>query len=80
MRPSRVSTGALLALAWGAAILYTVALSALSSRLSAATLLTQPAMVKNVVLLLLWGAATPAILWSAGRLPLERTRWARATE
>ena len=32
-------------------------------------------MLEQIVFLLLWGFATPAIIWSAERLPIERTLW-----
>src|SRR5262249_30829298 len=31
--------------------------------------------LEQVILLLLWGMATPAIIWSADTLPIDRTRW-----
>ena len=34
-------------------------------------------LVEQVVLLLLWAVATPAIVWSANHLPIERGRWWR---
>jgi two-component sensor histidine kinase len=58
---------------WAAAIVYTVAISALAARIPGIGL--GAPIVEQIILLLLWGAATPAILWSAERLPLDRRRW-----
>jgi hypothetical protein len=58
-----------IAVLWIAAIVYVVVLSAATGQGRSAVV------VEQVVLLVLWGEATPAILWSAERLPVERARW-----
>src|SRR5688500_11629197 len=65
----RVAAGWVIAALWIAAIVYVVALSAIT-RVGLGALVVQ-----QVALLLLWGIATPAIIWSAERLPIERARW-----
>ena len=61
---------------WIAAIVYTVAVMPFAARTSGRTLAAGP-IVEQIILLLLWGAATPAILLSAERLPLDRRHWLR---
>src|SRR5688500_12176330 len=61
---------------WIAAIVYTVAVMPLAARTSGRAIAPGP-IVEQIILLLLWGAATPAILLSAERLPLDRPRWLR---
>jgi len=65
----RKAAGWVIAALWIAAIAYVVVLSAATGQARSAVV------VEQVVLLVLWGAATPAILWSAERLPVERARW-----
>jgi two-component system, LytTR family, sensor kinase len=61
-----------LVLLWGAAVCYTLVVTAISARLVGAALPGPPWIVEQIVLLLFWAAATPAILWSARRFPLDR--------
>lgn len=60
-----------LVLAWGAAIGYVLLVTALGARLGAGAPPAQQ-LVEQVVLLVLWAAGTPGILWSAQRFPLDR--------
>jgi hypothetical protein len=62
-----------LVLVWGAAIGYVLLVRALGARLGAGAP-PAPQLVEQVVLLVLWAAGTPAILWSARRFPLDRGR------
>ena len=62
---------------WVAAIVYTIVISPLVAGASGQSISIAGPVVEQIVLLLLWGAATPAILWSAERLPLDRRRWLR---
>jgi two-component sensor histidine kinase len=61
-----------LMLIWGAAVCYTLVVTALSARLVGAAMPGAPWIVEQIVLLLFWATATPAILWSARRFPLDR--------
>jgi len=65
----RVAAGWVIVALWIAAIVYVVALSAVTRDGLGASV------VQQVALLLIWGIATPAIIWSAERLPIERARW-----
>jgi hypothetical protein len=59
---------------WLAAIVYVVALSWLLVR-DQTRVVIRGSVVEQIIFLLLWGAATPAIMWSAGRLPIDRRHW-----
>ena len=74
----RAAAGRVIAALWIAAIVYVVALSALvASGTGSARSAFGPAVIQQIVLLLIWGIATPAIIWSAERIPIERPRWVR---
>jgi sensor histidine kinase YesM len=60
---------------WLAAILYVVVLSLILVRASGDRVAVRAPVLEQIVFLLLWGVATPAIIWSAERLPIDRTRW-----
>ena len=62
---------------WMAAIVYTIAVAPLAARNGTTGRPLGGPVIEQIILLLLWGAATPAILWSAERLPLDRRRWLR---
>ena len=62
---------------WVAAIVYTIAVSPLVARSSGQRASIGAPVVEQIILLLFWGAATPAVLWSAERLPLDRRHWLR---
>jgi sensor histidine kinase YesM len=57
---------------WGAAVCYTLVVTALNARLLGVAAPEAPWMVEQIVLLLFWATATPAIIWSARRFPLDR--------
>ena len=60
---------------WLAAILYVVILSLIVVRAPGDRVALRAPVLEQIVFLLLWGAATPAIIWSAVRLPIDRTGW-----
>ena len=62
----------MIAALWVAAIGYVILLSALLARGDTGRIVFRGPLVEQVVLLLLWAMATPAIVWSANRLPIER--------
>ncbi len=66
-----------LVVVWGAAICYLLLVTALGARLTGAGAAPAPQLVEQVVLLVLWAAGTPAILWSARRFPLDPGRRVR---
>ena len=68
----RKAAGWVIAGLWVAAIVYVLVLY-----LAAGQAGLGGVVIEQVVLLVLWGAATPAILWSAERLPIERAHWVR---
>ena len=69
--------GRVIALLWFAAIVYVVTLSLIVSHGPSDRTAFRAPMLEQIVLLLVWGFATPAIIWSAERLPIERTVWHR---
>ena len=71
----RAAAGRVSVALWLAAIVYAIALSFLLFRCSGGRFEFRTAVVEQVVFLLLWGIATPAIIWSADRLPIDRARW-----
>ena len=71
----RAAAGRVIVALWLAAIVYAVVLSFVLFRSSGGRFEFRTAVVEQVVFLLLWGIATPAIIWSADRLPIDRTRW-----
>jgi sensor histidine kinase YesM len=71
----RATAGRVIVALWLAAIVYVVALSLIIVRASGDHAALGAQMLEQIVFLVLWGAATPAIIWSAERLPIERTRW-----
>ena len=71
----RAAAGRVIVALWLAAIVYAVALSFLLFRSSGGRFELRATVVEQVVFLLVWGIATPAIIWSADRLPIDRTRW-----
>jgi len=71
----RATAGRVIVALWLAAILYVVVLSLVVVRAPADRVALGAPVLEQIVLLLLWGAATPAIIWSAERLPIERKRW-----
>ena len=74
----RVVAGRVIAALWVAAIVYVVALSSLVARVVRGRGQGfAPRSFEQIVFLLIWGVATPAIIWSAERLPIERNRWLR---
>ena len=76
MFPSyRATAGRVIVALWLAAILYVVVLSLLVVRAPGDGVALRAPVLEQIVFLLLWGVATPAIIWSAERLPIERTRW-----
>jgi hypothetical protein len=58
---------------WVAAIIYVLVLQAIGGPRFARS----SAVLEQVVFLLLWGAATPAIIWSAERFPIDSRTWVR---
>jgi len=60
---------------WLAAILYVIALSLIVVRAPGDRVALRAPVFEQIVFLLLWGVATPAIIWSAERLPIERKLW-----
>lgn len=62
---------------WVGAIAYVVLLSALIARGNGSQIRLRDPLAEQIVLLLLWAIATPAIVWSANRLPIERGRVSR---
>ena len=64
--------GWVIASLWVAAIVYVLVLYVATGRTAVGGIV-----VEQIVLLVLWGAATPAILRSAEWLPVERTHWVR---
>jgi two-component sensor histidine kinase len=71
----RAAAGRVIVALWLAAIVYAVALSFLLFRSSGGRFELRTTVVEQVVFLLVWGIATPAIIWSADRLPIDRARW-----
>lgn len=72
----RATTGRVVVALWIAAIGYVVALSSLTAGRGTGM---RGVVVEPVIFLLVWGAATPGIIWSAERLPIIRERWRRRT-
>jgi two-component system LytT family sensor kinase len=62
-----------LVLVWGTAIGYVLLVTAVGARLRGGAP-PAPQLVEQIVLLVLWAAGTPPILWSARRFPLDRDR------
>jgi sensor histidine kinase YesM len=71
----RATAGRVIVALWLAAILYVVVLSLILVRASGDRVAVRAPVLEQIVFLLLWGVATPAIIWSAERLPIDRTRW-----
>src|SRR5690349_7633756 len=71
----RATAGRVIVALWFAAILYVVVLSLVVVRAPGDRAALRAPVVEQIVFLLLWGAATPAIIWSAERLPIDRKRW-----
>src|SRR5262245_9468500 len=71
----RAAAGRVIIALWLAAIVYAIVLSLVLVRGSSSHVELRTAVIEQVVFLLLWGIATPAILWSADRLPIDRARW-----
>ncbi len=71
----RATAGRVIVALWLSAILYVVVLSLILVRASGDRVAVRAPVLEQIVFLLLWGVATPAIIWSAERLPIERTRW-----
>jgi two-component system, LytTR family, sensor kinase len=78
MFPSyRATAGRVIVALWVAAITYVVVLSLIVVRAPGDRMALRAPMLEQIIFLLLWGAATPAIIWSAERLPIERKSWRR---
>src|SRR5689334_4590748 len=60
---------------WIAAALYVLVLSSLVARAAAGRLRVSEPILEPILFLVLWAVATPAIIWSAGWLPVDRRRW-----
>ena len=73
----RIAAGWIIAGLWLAAIVYVIALSTLVIRTGGSQLTLGSPVVQQVSLLVLWGVATPGILWLADRLPFDRHQWLR---
>jgi len=73
----RAVAGRVIVALWLAAIVYVVVLSLLAVRAPGDRVALRAPVLEQVVFLLLWGGATPAIIWSAERLPIERRLWRR---
>ena len=73
--PLRATAGRVIIALWLGAIVYVVALSTIVTRAAGGRATLRQPVIEEIVLLLLWGIATPAILWSAEHLPVERQRW-----
>ncbi len=71
----RAVAGRVIVALWLAAIVYVVVLSLLAVRAPGDQFALRAPVLEQVVFLLLWGVATPAIIWSAERLPIERRTW-----
>jgi len=71
----RATAGRAIVALWLAAIGYVVVLSLILVRAPGDHAALGPRVLEQIVFLLIWGIATPAIIWSAERLPIERTRW-----
>ena len=74
---TRAVTGRVIVALWIAAIIYVVALSSLIARGAGLHMLVSDPLLEQVILLLLWGVATPGIIWLAERFPIERRTWRR---
>jgi sensor histidine kinase YesM len=68
----RKAAGWVIASLWVAAIVYVLVLYVATGQTAMGGIV-----VEQIVLLVLWGAATPAILRSAEWLPIDRARWVR---
>jgi len=78
MFPSyRATAGRVIVALWLAAIVYVVVLSLIVVRAPGEHVALRAAVLEQIAFLLLWGVATPAIIWSAERLPIERKLWRR---
>ena len=75
--PSWAAAGRVIAGLWVAAIGYVILLSAVVARRDDNRIVVRGPLVEQVVFLLLWALATPAIVWSANRLPIERAHRGR---
>jgi two-component system sensor histidine kinase AlgZ len=73
--PLRATAGRVIVALWLAAILYVIALSTVITRGFGGKAVFAEPVVEQVIFLLLWGIATPAIIWSADRWPIDRQRW-----
>ena len=73
----RAIAGRVIVALWLAAILYVLALSLIVVRGPSDRVALRAPVLEQIVFLLVWGFATPAIIWSAERLPIERTLWRR---
>jgi sensor histidine kinase YesM len=73
--PLRATAGRVIVALWLAAILYVIALSTVITRGFGGKAVFAEPVVEQVIFLLLWGIATPAIIWSADRWPINRQRW-----
>ena len=73
----RATAGRIIVALWLAAILYVVVLSLIVVRAPGDHVALRAPVLEQIVFLLLWGVATPAIIWSAERLPIERKLWRR---
>jgi len=71
----RATAGRVIVALWLAAILYVVVLSLTLVRVPGDRAALRAPVLEQILFLLLWGAATPGIIWSAERLPIERKRW-----
>jgi two-component system, LytTR family, sensor kinase len=71
----RATAGRVIVALWLAAIGYVVVLSLIVVRATGEHAAFGARVLEQIVFLLIWGIATPAIIWSAERLPIERTRW-----
>jgi len=71
----RATAGRVIAALWLAAIAYVGVLSLILVRAPGDHAVLGRRVLEQIVFLLIWGIATPAIIWSAERLPIERTRW-----
>jgi hypothetical protein len=73
--PTLATAGRVIVALWLGAIAYVILLSLLVTRVGGAQLAVRGSVAEPVVFLLLWAMATPALLWSARRLPIGRARW-----
>jgi two-component system, LytTR family, sensor kinase len=69
----RAAAGRVIAALWMAAIVYVVVLQTIVGP----RLRPSGVILEQIIFLLLWGAATPAIIWSAERFQIDRTTWLR---